>query len=613
MFAFAAVLFVAAATGQAEADYLDVKDLTPVAVYRAPEHEPVDIVADGQPRAKIYVADPDPSKNLKILLEEMVEVIKLSTGAKLEMVDAMPPANQPAIVIGDCAASRKAGINAAEIPIEGFVVKTQPNRVYLVGTTQEVPEVKNMSSPYSNDGTAWAVADFLERFAGVRWYWPTEAGGRSIVEAKTLVVRPAHYVDQPAFRKREFFPYRYTRPWWSYWRERSGPGPTARAIPEEVEYLDLVPLFATLRVGNSWPYMIKVHQPQNFRGDPKRWEQHKAMFQKNKDGSPNYRMLCYSSQETLDYLLAGCERFWNEGKIGGSPWVTTTCVTVSPGDYRVDCYCEPCRKLHNPGSVYSAASKVMGVFVKKLAEEVERRWPDKKVLYLPYWNYTVCPEEIDFPDNLEIQMCTMAFGLMRQPGPRKLMENSMRAWSKKVGGRIQTWEYSHRVADWTNALLQYPHLVQDYYRANRDVLVGSFLNGGGISEWSQTAPTLYCWMKVLWNPDVDIDAILDAYCKRMFGKAARTTRELMQLMCDRWQKTRWSRSLGDSGKITTPIFNDNWPPEIVEKMTELWKKTRDELKDDPVSLQRFEYITWTFEAFLKEAEGHWAKADGDRK
>ena len=122
-----------------------------------------------------------------------------------------------------------------------------------------------------------------------------------------------------------------------------------RVIPAEVEVIDLIPLFACLRSGNSWPYMIKVHQPQNFARNPKRWEPHKAMFQKKEDGTPDYRMLNYTSQEALDYLLQGCEDVWDNGKpTAAVPWVTTTSVTISPGDYRVECYEKDCRNLIEP-------------------------------------------------------------------------------------------------------------------------------------------------------------------------------------------------------------------------------------------------------------------------
>jgi hypothetical protein len=250
----------------------------------------------------------------------------------------------------------------------------------------------------------------------------------------------------------------------------------------------------------------------------------------------------------------------------------------------------------------------MGQFVKKMCEGVKQRWPNKKVLYLAYWNYTACPEEIDFPDNLEVQMCTMAMGLMRQADARQLMEQNERAWSQKVGGKITTWEYPHRVPEWTHAPVQYPHVIQTYYRDNRDALAGSFLNGGGFNEWSKGAPTDYCLMRVLWNPEVNIDAILDEMCRRLFGKAGGTVRELLRLECDRWESAPWREGVGDAGHVTPEAYTDTWPPEVVAQMDQLHKQAQEEMKDDPVAQQRFAYMTWTWEAFLQEAREEGAKA-----
>lgn len=311
-------------------------------------------------------------------------------------------------------------------------------------------------------------------------------------------------------------------------------------------------------------------------------------------------MFCYSSPDTLAYLLQGCEEAWDRGK--RVSWVTTTCVTVSPGDEPVLCQCEACSALRDPArGTYGTGSKVMCRFVQKLCREVAKRWPDKKVLYLPYWNYTECEADIDYPGNLEIQMCTMAFGIMRQADARQRMEKELRAWSRKVGGPITSWEYSHRVPEWTYGPVQYPHLVQDYYRANRDILAGSFLNGRWIGEWSIAAPTDYCWFKILWNPDVDVEAILDGLCTRMFGKAAGTARELMRLQCDRWEQSTWHGGLGDSGKISPTVYADTWPADTVARMNELRDRARREMAGDKEAGQRFDYWTWTFDEFLKEA------------
>ena len=595
-------------------DPLQVADLTPVKVHQPPDHAPVVIVRDGQAVAQVYVATAEPSDKLHRLVAELIDAIDASTGATLERVDAMPAADQPAIIIGDCAASRALGIDASAIPVEGFVVRTGPQRIFIVGSTQPLPVNHNITDHYGNEGDAWGVADFLERLVGVRWYWPTQAGGRSVVAQSSIIVQPLHYSDAPVFHKRTFFPPSYRRPWNSRWVDKPGPTLPEHVLDPGTDVIDIAPLLTFVRSGSSWPYQIKVHQPQHFSRNPQAYADRKDMFQQRADGTPDYRMLCYTSELTLEYILQGCEDIWDHGKRGSEPWVTTTAVTVSPGDYPVRCHHERCKELFEPElAPYGTASRTVSLFVQRLCEEVNQRWPDKKVIYLPYWNYTICPPDIDYPGNLEIEMCTMAFGLMRQPQPRALMEENIRAWSQKVGGRITTWEYSHRLPEWTHAPVQYPHLVQDYYRANREALAGSFLNGGGFSEWSTAAPTDYCWMKVLWNPDVDIDAILDGLCERQFGAGADPARRLLKLMCDRWQEADWSRGLGDAGRITPVVFTDAYPPEVVERMKELRDAAYAAVRDDAQATRRLDFWLWTFEPFLDEARQMWDAAAAERQ
>ena len=55
------------------------RDLSPVTGKKAPSHPPVEIVREGRPKAVVYVADRDPSANLKRLVAELVEVVRLST------------------------------------------------------------------------------------------------------------------------------------------------------------------------------------------------------------------------------------------------------------------------------------------------------------------------------------------------------------------------------------------------------------------------------------------------------------------------------------------------------------------------------------------------------
>ncbi len=579
-------------------------DLTPVQFLQPGKHAPIKLVSKGKPMAEVYVAETNMSANLKRLVTELVDVVRLTSGAQLTVATNSPPANRAAVIIGDCEETRKAGIDAAQIPIEGFVVKTAANRVFLVGSTQPLPAGSDRWASWINDGTAWAVADFLERFVGVRWYWPAELGGRSVIRSESLVISPVHYRDQPVFRQRQFFPnYGWKLPQKARWFDKV-PLPFAPgAIPADVTKVPMPTYLPLVRNGNSWPYQIKVHEPQDFwYGHSSEWmEAHKAIFAVKADGSRNFSMFCYSAQETFDYLIAGCERVWDKGGAdGGASWVTATCVTVSPADAALNCHCPACQKTMAKGG----ASLVMGQFVKRMCEAVKKRWPGKKVMYLPYWNYQKCPEEVDFPDNLEIMTCITGgpMALMRQAKARRVTEANLHAWSAKVHGPITDWDYSDRGSGWTFGPVQYPHVVQDFYRTNRTCLAGTFINGGIMSDWTTTAPTLYVWMKSLWNPEMDVDAMLDEMCRRLYGKAGGTVRELLRLEYERWEKSPWTSHLGDNGRIEPKLFQEIWPSDVVKQMKALRDRALTELADDPIGRQRFLYWTWTLDTFLKNGD-----------
>jgi len=588
------------------ADELQPRDLTPVTRMEAPAHPPVELVRDGRARAVVHVADGDPSASLKRLLDELVEVVRLSTGATLERVADPPSADTPAIVIGDCEESRRAGIDAAAIPVEGFVVKTAPHRVYLVGSTQPLPPGSDRWAHWSNESTAWAAADFLERFAGVRWYWPAELGGRSVPRSESLVIPPVHYRDHPIFRLREYHP---PQGWELPTKACSSdkeplPFPPG-AVPDGIEAVDMATYLPLVRGGCSWPYKVKVHQPQGLANRPDEWhEAHKAMFAVKKDGTRNVRMLCYSSPEALEFLLEGCKKVWDEG--GGCPWVTSTCVTVSPADSALDCHCPACRKTfaEGGGTWIDGNSLVMARFVKRMCEAVKQRWPDKKVIYLPYWNYQECPKEVDYPDNLVVMaaMTTYPMALNAQPENFEEAVDRLRAWRAKACLPVTIWDYC---VGWTYGPHQYPHVVRDFHRAVRGIAAGTFINGENLGEWTTTAPTLYVWLKVLWNPELDVDAVLDEMCGRLYGKAGGTVRELLRLECDLWEDGQWkSRRVKIPGGWYVPrsLLPRVWTPDIAQRLKALYEKALAEMADDPAARQRFLYHTWTFEAFLKEAE-----------
>src|SRR5262249_38719457 len=159
-------------------------------------------------------------------------------------------------------------------------------------------------------------------------------------------------------------------------------------------------------------------------------------------------------------------------------------------------------------------------FVNKLAVEVKQRWPDKTVIYLPYLNYTLAPDGLKFPGNVEVQICGMP-GLAQYKEPKIAAEDqaNIDKWMAISGRKVQNWHYDCWPEDRTKAPYQYPHVAQAFYRANRDKTIGSFINGDH-DHFPRQNISLYCWMKLMWNPEFNVDDAVAQFSARMFGPAA---------------------------------------------------------------------------------------------
>ena len=639
VFAAATVAVHGADRPRAGQKHLQVKDLSPVRVLQAASHAPLVLVKDGRPQAVIQVNVDRPSGQLTILVRELVTVIELLTGATLPVVVGQPvPPDIAAVVIGDCAESRQAGIDAARLPIEGFEIKTVANRIFLVGSTRRLEP--GASANARNDGTAWAVADFMERLVGVRWYWPVNVGGRSLppVEARrtkrapppkrvpppkripaavgerrvgTLAIEPSHYADAPVFRWRQYHPGQRFKP--DAWVARTGEGggelprPAAAAVPPDVTEINLSVLLAGVRAGNSWPHQIDSHQPgQLWRNDPlvKRFPDLRAWT--DQQGGRHTSMLCYSSEDTFRFLIAGAEAVWDRGQRSlpedpwcghGVSWVFGDVLGISPFDGAVACACPACQKSLQDGG----ASKHMARFVQRVCAEVAKRWPGKKVGYLPYWNYRWCNPDVAYPKNLEIRLADTQGGepWCKPRGFDDGHEERCTLWAAKTAsGRIVTWEYPIAITSKTHAPIQFPHTLRDYYQRRSRDSAGSFLNGHSLGEWSNHAPTLYCWMKLLWNPDLDVDAVMDEFCVRMFGPAAHLVREMLAIECRCFEGSGIHVARGD-GTENVAALRRIFSPEAVLRLATLRTEARTALADDPVALQRLEYLTWTYDHFFR--------------
>jgi len=555
----------------------DAGDLNPVTFHSAGKHQPVALVSGGKAKGEIVVFGAEMRRGnvvvsgeggrlLSQAVGDLQSYIERSTGAQLPL--ANETSGKPAIVIGECQAAAELGLVGERMPIEGLAIKTTTNAVFIVGN--------------GPSGTAWGIYEFLERFVGVRWYWPDyrdEVGdiGSSIVRADSLVVSPVSLSDAPAFRKRVRWP--------------SG-GPrigTAKMTDHD----------RRLRCGNSWPVELIVHAPHG-------WEKYYSktrpeIFQLREDGKRDFGMLCYGHPRTLKTYLEEIEAQLDpENPVDrGRAIIKGKAVTVSPADMGVSCRCEHCRALWNDeGGHYGTASRILATFVSKLARVVKKRWPDLTVIFLPYKNYTYAPESVEFPGNVEIQICGMPGLAQYKDSEINAREQAnIDAWVRISGRKIQNWHYSCWPANRTKAAYLFPNTIQTHYQHNREKTVGSFINGVA-DHWPRQHLSLYVWLKVLWDPDINVDAIIDEYCRRMHGPAAKTMRELTGTLIERWENTEWSP------RVLSPktVYEQSFPPKKVLGIEKLLERAYTEAKGNDMVTRRLDYYAPALRAFFAESK-----------
>ena len=544
----------------------DAKDLNPVTVKGQPKHAPISLVKAGQPLASIVVM------NNAAGAGELQNFIKQATGAELPIVKSKM--TKPAIVLGDCPEAAALGLLSGKLPVEGFVMRSTADAVFIVGHRHS-----------SNaDGQLWGAIEFLERFVGVRWYFPptVENGpqiGLSVPKSKNLIVPPVWIEDAPVFSKRELWP--------------------SVSSPYNGSGIKMGPLHRFLRAGTSWPVSLQVHQP-NWGKYAELKQNRPGVYQMRQDGSRQHEVLCYGHPDTVKTYLEGIENSLRGKKPAYAP-ISGKSITVSPYDVELSCYCEHCRKLwDDKAGQYGGASKVMTTFVDKLAREVKQRWPqeDFTIVYLPYLNYTTAPEGVRFPGNVEVQLCGM-------PGLAAYKEDAIRAdeqanidrWIKSTGRRIQNWHYCCWPAHKTKAAYQYPHVVKQFYQANRGKTVGTFINGT-FNHWPRQHISLYCWLKVLWNPDYDVDAGVDEFATRMFGPAAKTMRRVIELQMTGWEDSKWP-----SGRFSPKgIYEVSFPRQKVQQIQTLFAQARTEAKSDALVTARLDYYEPALKEFFGESD-----------
>ena len=533
----------------------DDADLTPLAQLAVLDEQGFTVASRGETALPIVTGD---SPRAVGAATQLALIIRRSTGVKPDVIrefPGVPATNRFALFVGRTAAAAERGLAAPEDSPDAFRVVATGGSVFFLGRED------------------YAVYDWCERQLGVRCFWHDPGGDElSVPRRDELRVASVDYSDRPVYEMRVCGSCASQR-----WAKFS-------------------------KVGSTHRGSVRVHAPHAWYKDAGLVAERPEIFARDQDGcrakSP---LLCYGSPATLAYYERRIdEAIAGERDSGGIVDVKRKVITVSPWDIDYNCTCEHCAPLYDEslGSGGSASPILWGRFLKPLARWAKERHPDYIISFLPYWNMCEVPPGLDLREegNCEAEVCVMpGLAMMKDEDVARREEALIRRWTEVTGRKAILWHYTCLPAEYTLAPYAFGRTIRRHWLDMCGVVDGCFVCGGG--EVPRLSLMHYLWMRCMWNPDVDVDAVYDVFAERMFGAAARPMRRLLAL-----QEEGWSRRWNEGGISDGNIYGISYPPWTVREMKRLLSAAERMARDDAESLRRVRRYASIFTDFFDEAE-----------
>ena len=156
---------------------------------------------NGKPAASIVLAD-TPTRAAQFAAAELQYHVEKITGAVLHILTNAAGVTGVCVFVGESGATRALGLKNEGFSPQEYLISFRKEGLILMGRDKEDRGKLNYAKPqtfpdgFDDQGTCYAVYDFLERYCGVRWYLPTDLG-LVYTPAKTLVVGGPDVRRQP--------------------------------------------------------------------------------------------------------------------------------------------------------------------------------------------------------------------------------------------------------------------------------------------------------------------------------------------------------------------------------------------------------------------------------
>ena len=535
------------------------------------------LVSNGQSKARIVIAE-KPPRMVKLAAEELRDYLLKISGAHVP-IETEPVAGMISIYVGKSPQAERLGITADGLRYGAYRMVSGKDWLVLLGQDSDFTPPQPFKTTYKDHdrvieewdaltGEQWlfphtllfkkrskelgwwdydergslnAVYGFL-RSLGVRWYMQGELG-EVVPKLASIPLPKLDQTVRPDFPVRQFGPY---SPVWIgdpkesiLWRLRLGLNPGR-------DHLGLV---ASRWLGHG---ICLVHGRDEVKRDH---PEYFALYGgKRFTGGKfsKYGKPCLSSPGLFAANVKFIRSFFRI--YPDEPMIS---VMAADGYTRI-CECPLCRgKIDPERSPKGHLSNYVWDYVNRVALEVRKTHPDKKIVCFAYGSYLLPPQRIaKLSPNLAVGFCQhrASFG---NPETEKFYLDARKGWLEKLtSGEFYLWEYylySRPGRTYEGIPVFYPHAISRDLKLLKGVSLGEMVEqtrarGTGIHAPAFNHLNAYFTSRLYWDADQDVDALLAEYCRDFYGPAAPQMKAFIG-----FAETHWQQMLTDPKPISQAL------------------------------------------------------------
>ena len=413
---------------------------------------------------------------------------------------------------------------------DGYLIRTDGDKLIICGGTRK--------------GTLYGVYSLLEDYLGCRKYSATVS---VIPRSRNIVLPRLDRLYNPFFT----------------WREVHYLNAMDRG------YSDWQKLYSLSDQQKEWG--MWVHTFDKLVPAAEYFQSHPEYFSEQGGRRIPSGQLCLSNPNVLDTLVKNL-RIMMAKQPEAKYW------SVSQNDNFNECQCDSCKALNEK---YGGSSGTMVNFVNHVAEQ----FPGKIISTLAYQYTRAAPTRIKPDSNVNIMLCSIEVN-RSQPIATDPTSASFRKdvedWSKLTHNIIM-WDY---VVDFRNLLSPFPNfrVLQpniQYFRKNGIRMI--FEQGCGANVGEFGALRTYLIAKLLWNPDINVDSVMNDFLHGYYGAAGPYIRKYIDMMEDALAKS--GKGLGIYSYPYDQI-DSYLTPGLIKKYSRLFDDAERAVAKHPAVLER---------------------------